>query len=502
MNSVVVPQQRWPNWILIVIGLALLGNLIALFAIDLLPDEAYYWVWSQRLALSYFDHPPLIAWLMAPFSWVLGDAAWVIRLQAVASWLVGVIVAFHMAQRLYGGQAGGLAVLVWTTLPIVQVGFHVATPDSPFIIFTWLTYWAVLRGVEERSPHHWLWAGAFLGLALLAKYPAIVVMGAIFFALLAHPDGRKTLVTPWPWLATLIALLLFLPVVIWNGDNDWISFAFQLGHGVKQSIAADPWQMFLLFLGGQLVVAMPWTFLLMAWQATGIRQAGETTGRGFYQSLLGFGFWTPMLVFGIAGLTSPSGPNWPESAYVPGTILLAGALNRFLCRSSNGRIALIVTLAILPVALINLVRFPALLQPFLEEGEVVQRTQLSQSYGWDALAPALNQQIKLLDDGEACGILADNHARAGMIAWLLDAPERVAATMNTRVNQYHLWRRGERNMKYCLYVEMLDSTKSSQRRLPKQVQLPEGQFRQVERVEVENPDHSTRRFGIYLRGGS
>jgi len=491
---------HFPRWLLLLVVISLLGNFWALFSIGLLPDEAYYWVWSQRLQLSYYDHPPLVAWLMWPFTELFGNGVLVVRLQAVLSWLVGAWVGYDLTRRLYGDpRAGALAVLVWSSLPIVQVGFHIATPDSPLIIFSWLVYYFAYLAVAERNPLWWLAVGAAVGLTLLAKYPAVLVLGGLFFTLIFSREGRAELARPWPWLGAGLALLLFLPVVVWNGQHDWISFAFQLSHGVKEKVSGSVFELFLLFLGGQLLVPMPWSFVAMFWAS--FRPGGLSA---YNHLLLGFGFWTPLVIFGLAGLTTSSGANWPETAYAPGTVLLAGLLWRWLYAhggaACKGKVVLIASLMLIGVLLVDMMRFPAIFSWFGMEKATQQRTQLSQSYGWQPLKSELQAILPGIEEreGKDCTILADNHARAGMIAWLLDAPERVTVEQDTRISQYHLWRDEEaKGANYCLYILVDQSGEGSGKSLPGKVQLAEGAFKRVQVVERDNPDRIIRRFGIY-----
>ncbi|MEN8168921.1 MAG: glycosyltransferase family 39 protein [Pseudomonadota bacterium] len=488
-----------PVWIAALVGVALLGNLAGLLGIGLLPDEAYYWVWSQRPQWGYFDHPPLIAWLMLPGAWLFNDAAWAVRLPAVASWLVGAVVGYRMAQQIFGGTAGALALMVWASLPIMQVGFHVVTPDNALIIFTWLGLWAAWRAGQEPGARWWLLTGSCIGLALLAKYPAVLLMGALFFALLSSQDGRRWLVTPWPWLGCLLALILFMPVVFWNGTHDWVSFRFQFGHGVKASTDNNLLAMFMLFLGGQLVVAMPWSYFAMMWAP--FSRVGRSLD-GYTRALLSWNFFLPMSVFGIAGLTASSGPNWPVSAYAAGTLLLAGLLNDLLYRDGKPRQArawFIIGLFLLPHLLLNIMRFPHLVVELAGDKLPPQRTQLTNSYGWEPVATVLREQLSVMDNSDTCHILTGYHGRAGMIAWMLRLPDRVDATMSARVSQYTLWRNEvEQEPDYCLYLQQYDSRSvSNKNMIPTVRELPEGVFEILRVIEVKNPDGSKRWFGIY-----
>lgn len=492
-----MPRALLPRWIVVLVGLSLLGNVFAWLSIGLLPDEAYYWVWSKRLELGYYDHPPLIAWLMAGFTGLFGNGLWALRLPAVVSWLVGASLSYHMAQRMFGGQAGALAILVWATLPIMQVGFHIATPDSALILFAWLTVWFAYRAIEEARPTLWLAAGLMGGLTMLGKYPGIFVVAAVFLALLSTRRGRTELTTRWPWLAVLVALLTVSPMIFWNWQHEWVSFAFQFGHGVQKTVKA-PFNMFLLFLGGQFFAVMPWTFIAMAWSAASAWRTRLLTS-AYAHALLVWGFALPLLMFGLAGLTSKSGPNWPETAYVTGTLLLAGVLNRLLYRANAWnwrRVSVVIALGLFAILLVNLLRFPFWIGYMAERGLTQKRTQLSQSYGWDKVRPVLDtMRHEWAEDGT---ILVDNHARAGMIAWLLNAPEQVTSSRASRVSQYTLWQDAAAETgRYCLYVQQFDSEVMDKAAIPLRKSLPEGNFELRELVTLDNPDHSLRWLGFY-----
>ena len=488
----------FPVWILILILFSLVGNVLALSLIGILPDEAYYWVWSQRFELSYYDHPPLIAWMMWPFTFLFGNEAWAARLPSVLSWILGAVLAWQMAQRIFGGHAGALAVLVWSSLPIIQVGFHIITPDTPLMIFAWLSIWYAWRAGNESSPALWAVTGVMAGLAMLAKYPAVLVIGAVFLALLTSRQGRNQLVSPWPWLGVLIAGLVYLPVIIWNAQYDWVSFAFQFSHGVKTAIEVDHLRLFSLFIGGQLVVAMPWTFLAMLISSSRLRFL-SVHANGYTVALLFWSFWLPLLVFGIAGLTSLSGPNWPITAYAAGTVLLAGSLNQWLRRGDAWRksaVMAIVVVFVATVLLVNLMRFPHWVTVLVGENFTQKRTQLSQNYGWEKLRPELKKTFDALP--ENCLILADNHARAGMLAWLLNEPKRVTTTRDSRYSQYDLWReKHEAAHIPCLYFAQYDHEFVPKSSIPDYVGLTEGRAEQVRLITAENPDLSLRWFVLF-----
>lgn len=479
-------------WFAVAAGLAF--NIAGWLLIGVLPDEAYYWVWSERLQAGYFDHPPLIAWLIRPFTALFGDNGPALRLPSVLGWFIGAACAWDLARRIYHRRSAALlALVIWTTLPIVQIGFHVNTPDTPLVLFAWGAFYFAVRALQEGRGGHWLLAGGSVGLAMAGKYPAVLIPAALFIGLAATPEGRRVLASRWPWLAASVAALVFLPVVWWNWRHDWISFAFQFHHGVRQGVG-DPLPMFFAFLGGQLAVAMPWNWLAMAAASLPVRPALATTGRPVFY-ILSAGFWLPLILFGLAGLTAKSHPNWPVVAYVPGTLLLAGALSRWWWpdeRRPSRWLWLVGAAALAAVLLVNLLRFPHWVAS-LGLQLPPQRTQLSQSYGWAEVGDALEAALA---GREGCVVMADKLQTASMVALLLQDPDRVAVSDNTRFNQFHLWQ--SEGMappeRLCLYLEQFEEASA----IPSAIDLGAQRRWRLQRViEHRNPDLSRRWSAFY-----
>lgn len=487
MNPPLPPTTSIARWVLPLVLVGLLANVVAWLTLGILPDEAYYWVWSERLQAGYFDHAPLIAWLIRPFTALFGDNALAIRLPSVLGWFVGAALAFDLARRLYGHAAGWLAVLAWTTLPIVQVGFHINTPDTPLVLFAWLTFYFAVRALTEARETWWLAAGASAGLCMLGKYPGLLVPVAVLMGLALSAPGRRQLATRWPWLGALLAAMIVLPMVIWNARHDWISFAFQFGHGVQAKVDA-PLAMAGQFLAGQLAVALPWTWFAMAFAALPTR-AHRAVGPAFW--VLATGFWLPLLVFGLAGLTAKSHPNWPVTAYIPGVVLLAG----FLARWAHRRVVVtaIIASVLFSCLLVNLIRFPHWIAA-LGVPLPPQRTQLSQAFGWEQVGEAVKARLAGRDD---CLVLGDRLQGTAMLALLMGDARRVVVSNDTRLNQFHLWQREHSvpRERLCLYVAQFEDDETP----PEELSLPEqGRWRLDQVLTHHNPDASVRRTALYV----
>ncbi len=452
-----------PSWLLLLVALTLAGNLGAWLGIGLLPDEAYYWVWSQRPELGYYDHPPLVAWMIRPVTELFGNVDWAIRLPAVAGWFIGAGFAYRLASELFQRRsAGHLALAIWCSLPIMQVGFHIVTPDTPMVLLTWISYYLAYRAIRYDRPFYWLAAGLAIGLTVLAKYPGALVALALFVPLLLSRAGRRYLATPLPWLGVVVALAAFSPVLLWNYQHEWISFSFQFHHGVQVSDEQSAGAFFMQFLAGQMAAVMPWTLIVMAVSGFIVKRHIDMATPVFYHQLLA-GFWLPLLVFGLAGLSAKSHPNWPVAAYVPGTILLAGVLDAWLLRTapSAKRYIPLIAAFLLSLVLVNLLRFPHWLQ-LLDSRIPAQRTQLSQAYGWQQVGKVLHERLQRIESEKnmpgRCIVLGNKLQTASMLALKLGDALRASTPDTTRFNQYHIWRQEQPlpTERLCLYVEQFE----------------------------------------------
>jgi 4-amino-4-deoxy-L-arabinose transferase-like glycosyltransferase len=214
------------------IALALVTILRVLVA-ALLPltlDEPYYWLWAHHLALGYYDHPPLMAWLSAPFV-PLGNGPLAVRAAALLSSTASAALLYIYARRLTRNETASVAAaLAFLAAPYFSVMAVLEWPEYALLVtWTWaLLAWHSAVFAERPAPLAWINAGLALGACLLAKFTSFGFLFGLglFFAL--SPRARaRWLPTPWPWLALAIAALLYSPYLYWNAEHGWITFKFQ-----------------------------------------------------------------------------------------------------------------------------------------------------------------------------------------------------------------------------------------------------------------------------------
>ncbi|MFL5349247.1 MAG: ArnT family glycosyltransferase [Hyalangium sp.] len=386
------PNAVSPRTCVTLLGVAVAVRLALALGTDVYFDEAYYWQWARHLAWGYFDHPPLIAW------WI---AAVGIRPAALLCGAGTAAALWGLARDVHGSrEAAWRAAALWSVLPVATMTGVLATPDAPLLLFWTLALWALWR---ER----WVLAGLASGLALLSKYPAVLI--ALAFLVTAVRQRR---LPAGAWVTALLGVLLFLPVVLWNAHREWVGFAFQLRHGLSGS---GQLKFFAEFLGGQLALGGPVLLpLALVYAVRGPRE----------QFLLRAATLIPLLFFGYAALRARGEANWPAAAYLTTCVGVAGM------RPVWFRVAAFSGLAIVLVMSSHLL-FPVVRLP--------RDIPLARTHGWDVLS-ALAEPGRLFPGAQAqrvAVVYAPNYQYASQAARYSGLPADTAG--DVRKSQYDLW---------------------------------------------------------------
>jgi 4-amino-4-deoxy-L-arabinose transferase-like glycosyltransferase len=318
------------------IGVALLIVLRGVMA-GLLPlsaDEAYYWLWSKHLAWGYFDHPPMIAWLIRAGTLMFGDTPLGARFMGLvlslpASWFVWRAAALILKDE----TRAALAALLFNLTIMVSVELLAATPDMPSVVAGAAFVYCLARVQATGDRRWWLAVGIAAGLGLLSKFSALFLGAGTLIWLVLDRDARKWLMSPWPYLGAVLALLIFAPNLVWQSRHHWETFAFQFGRVGNGHFALR----FLgEFLAAQFGLATPLIFVLMALglvRATNrrsVRDVGSDSAPTSDQNkgdrlMLSLLVWTALGYFLQHALHDRVQGNWPCFIYPPLAILAADA---------------------------------------------------------------------------------------------------------------------------------------------------------------------------------
>jgi undecaprenyl-diphosphatase len=310
-------MEKWltPRTTVFLVGALTLWRLYLSATLQLHPDEAYYWLWSRNLDISYFDHPPMVAvfiWLTTLFS---QTEVWV-RLSGQLVFVLASGLLWRLAWQWSGSVAVAAgSVILLNVYPLTMLGLTVMTPDVPVFLFWALgvsLFWQILR-----SGQAWLWypLGGVFGLALASKYTAVLMAPCIFLYLLLTPE-RRWLKTVHPYGALLLGCLCFLPVLVWNSQHDWVSFTFQFRNGLNSQVYSLGHVV--EYLAGQMLITSP-----IAW-VLGVYVALLALVRKDRPTLLLVCLSLPVIAFfGVSSLKKVAGANWPAFAYFTLSALVA-----------------------------------------------------------------------------------------------------------------------------------------------------------------------------------
>jgi Dolichyl-phosphate-mannose-protein mannosyltransferase len=215
------------------ISASALIRLLGASSLGLGNDEAYHFLYAVHPALSYYDHPPMMAWIeMAGLGLTGAQAsACALRIGFIALFAGSTWLLARLTTRTYGGWAGFAAAFALNVTG--YYGLAAATfalPDGPLLFFWLLTIDRLSVALEEPGRGRlvpWVWVGFAWGGAMLSKYHAVFIPLATALYVVLDPAMRRWLRAPGPYLAFGLGLVMFSPVLVWNAGHGWVSFLFQ-----------------------------------------------------------------------------------------------------------------------------------------------------------------------------------------------------------------------------------------------------------------------------------
>lgn len=340
-------NDRKTFWILLLV-LSLWKVLLA-WKLDVCSDEGYYFYWSLFPQLSYFDHPPLTSWAMALSHKWFGDTIWTVRCWPLIVGVLFAVAGRALAREMFDAGVGNRAGIFLILCPVFAGNGLLMTPDTLFALFWCTALYATWKALENpsRELRWWSIAGVSAGLGLLSKYNMVLFFLGLGFLWLVSPGKRRKIFYGLV-MSGGIALVVFLPVLVWNFENDWISFRFQLQHGFSGD-GFKPWVTFPRYLGGLMLVATPLLGGLAFWRSSrAIFSADEP------RKFLGVFFWVVVLFFAISGLKGKVSANWPMMAFFSGVILVAADWRLCLPWLRRATVGLLVFVLLLGLSYLSL----------------------------------------------------------------------------------------------------------------------------------------------------
>ncbi len=428
-------------------------RLVYIAQVELSPDEAYYYQWSQRLDWGYFSKGPGVAVAMWLSTHLFGASEFGIRVLSPLLALGTSLLLFFFARRLYGESVAVWAVLMIQCTPIFQVGALVMTID-PLSIFFWMaalhTFWLAL----ERSPRFSAWwpaTGALIGLGFLAKFTNAMQLLSIVLLLALTRKYRHELRRPgFYWMLAVFALCT-IPPLVWNARHDWITLDHLSARGGLRNGVFFDFGGWWSFLGAHFGVYSP---LLFAGFCVAIWW-GWRAARVHFKPRFLLAFALPLLAMYFALTLKHSGePNWTAPAMLSLGVLATALWHERARENFASRVFAIAALGVgaalsLMTLDVDVVRAAGFAWPY-------DRDPSARLRGWRSAAErieAFRLQFEARQ-GAPAFLIANKYGTAASLAFYLRDP-RVEGPGHPPVyvpesafpeNQYFFWPRYDENV--------------------------------------------------------
>lgn len=440
-------------------------------------DTFYYWEWSRHLALSYYDGPPLIAYALKLFTYILGNNVFAISFLATVTVYLSGFFIYKTTKIIAGQKAGLIAMLLWTASPLVaQYLLKQTTYDNPFCLFWAATLYFAVKFIQFNKPRDLYLTGVSIGLMMLSKYSGVILVLSLLVFILTTKSHRALFKNRHLYFSMLIALLIFSPVIIWNYQHDWISFTYQLQNHQTNSISL----MQHFFNYGQMLTSqmLPgYNFLLLIF-AFGCFKSWQSIRKNNALYLLTL---TTLIFVGFylfTALTINVKTSWLMPFSISATILAGYFITKHQWRKS------FFALSALYIALSAII---LLANSFLAKKITLDGARVS-------VLQKFNRAYKKQHDI----IVTSQWLSARMAFWLTGKPHIQTLPCGAQ-NQYRYWNKAfmhkikDGQIKQILYVDFLDLHRCIQNYFPHCKQLPT-----LTHTQKPSINHGNRTISLYV----
>jgi len=472
------------------VGVMTTLRLVILATTDLSDTEAYYYSWSRFPGWSYYDHPPMIAW-MTYLTTLFGHSAFAARIGAVAcSALLGGLV-YRLTSRLFTPRAGFFALVAITVPPVLFFTSFFVNPEGPLAPLWVLILWLLDDLREHDEPWRpWL-LGLAIGVAFLAKYTAILAVPVALIFVALSGKTRRWLRRPSFYAGGLVALVVASPVVIWNYRHHWPSVTLHLvervslpgaatrpAHALHMAISQFLWMQPLVLPG------------LLAMLAVAIFRAREDAR---YRLLAVASAPVLLFFYVMMVLVSDAEPHWPIVGYLPLGIVAGAWIDerfdrargwlRWYWRGCVGVSAAFVAVYFVHTQSAAMMRLvPGSLYNAFDD-------PVNETFGWNHVEAAIEEEVARLGPD---AVVASNHnVLCGHITAQLDDRLHVYCPTPRRTAFDFFGRRDPPADVPVVYVSSSRYHESLERSLPGR------QCARAQTVDVQRDGRSVAGYGIY-----
>ena len=429
-----------PNFYRTMLAVTLLASVIIKLAftvfnpLSLFTEEAQYWLWSKNLDWNYYSKPLMIALYNKASTFLLGDTEVAVRFNALlftsaAVWLVFELSLYMFKKALYAFLAAAMLIV----MPFFHLASLFHTTDSSLVFFWALGNYLIWRAIKEQKTSLWLWAGVATAFGILSKNVMVLIVLIVFLYLLI--DQPKFLLKKDFYLFVLVSSLSFLPILIWNINNDFVTFRHvgTLG-GVAGGSGGFDWaaapKYMGEYVGGQLAAI---SLFFLPFLILGIKR-----WKKYRESELLFIYLPVVLIWVLflgVSVVKRVEINWPAFAYVPLPIAMAHALSHYVkwkryASFAIGISGLLLILIMYPAPL-DALGFKKVLRP--------QKDPFYRTAGYQELGSRVDFLIDSLGINNHF-VFSDSYHIASELAFYMEGhPQTYNPNLGRRKNQFDLW---------------------------------------------------------------
>jgi hypothetical protein len=380
-------------------AILLISNLFVVLSSELAHDEAYYWMFSKNLDWGYFDHPPMMAWLIRLTSWIPGE------LGVRAGYLVGLQLSGYLLSKMVPSENKWLVWLALNIFPLLSFSGIYAIPDGPLVFFSIVWLWSLKKSLENDSLKNASVVGIATALLFYSKYHGVLFIVGTLIAL------PKLLLRRNFWISLVVGLIVFAPHVYWQWIHEFATFKY---HFIDRPKVEFSFKQPLEFLAIQLF--LPGIFLApILWH-----QFFKTKASGEFEKTLKVITFFSIVFFFMSTFNKKMEANWTVASGISFILYLTLQKNNF----RNSKVSLSLGLLSLAIVLASkaLFIFPNLIQ--------VKR--LSEFHGWK------NWSLEIKEECGNLPIVANTYQIASKLSFYLDE-DVPALNIQSRLNQFEFW---------------------------------------------------------------
>jgi dolichol-phosphate mannosyltransferase len=309
------------------IAYAFVLRLVYLGSVELLPEECYYWNYSRHLDIGYLDHPPMVAWLIRLGTAAFGQSQFGVRVGALCCGIITAVFVYRLTRNLFGETCALAAVVLTQALPFFFLSGFLMTPDAPLTAAWAASLFYLERALVAGESRAWWRAGLALGLGAVSKYSIGLLVPVAMAFMLWDGKSRRWWLRWEPYTAALIAVAVFSPVILWNVQHDWASFAFQ----TSRRLAENPRFSLHKLIASAVVLITPTGVLAVIAAFIGVKPAAAAAiGAGAdalrHRRLLNIAILVPLAVFALFSLRHEVKLDWTGAPWIAALPVIAAGM--------------------------------------------------------------------------------------------------------------------------------------------------------------------------------